>query len=152
MRRSIGTSLPAILFALGSLAACARPSSDPGAAASELAGTSWQLVRFQGNDDTALTPDDGSKYTIAFGADGRVAVRIDCNRGTGTWTSAGPSLVRFGPLALTRAMCPPGSLHDRIVRDWEYFRTYVLQDGHLFLDLMADGGTYEFEPATAASD
>ena len=134
------------------VAACASGSSSTAGGASELAGTSWQLVRFQGNDDTSLTPNDGAKYTLSFGADGRVIARIDCNRGNGTWTSDGSGQVRFGPLALTRAMCPPGSLHDRIVRDWEYFRTYLLQDGHLFLDLMADGGTYEFEPASAASD
>jgi hypothetical protein len=37
-----------------------------------LGGTSWQLVRFQGSDDKILTPDDKSKYTIAFGTDGRL--------------------------------------------------------------------------------
>src|SRR5688500_2584649 len=55
-----------------------------------LGGTSWQLVRFQGSDDTALTPDVGTKYTIAFGNDGRVNVRLDCNRGSSAWHSAGP--------------------------------------------------------------
>jgi len=25
-------------------------------------------------------------------------------------------------------------------------RSYMIKDGHLFLSLMADGGTYEFEP------
>ena len=43
-------------------------------------------------------------------------------------------------------MCPPGSLHDRIVKDREFVRSYILKDGHLFLALMADGGVYEFEP------
>jgi para-nitrobenzyl esterase len=43
-------------------------------------------------------------------------------------------------------MCPPGSLHDQIVREWGYIRSYVLEDGHLFLALMADGGIYELEP------
>src|SRR5262252_5611690 len=52
--------------------------------AAELAGTSWQLVKFHGSDDTILAPDDRAKYTIAFGADGRLIARIDCNRGTGT--------------------------------------------------------------------
>jgi heat shock protein HslJ len=111
-----------------------------------LAGTSWQLVRFQGSDDKTLTPDDRAKYTIAFGTDGSVSARIDCNRGHGTWISAGPSHLQLGPLALTRAMCPPGSLHDRLVKDWSYVRSYVLKNGHLFLSLMADGGIYEFEP------
>ena len=50
-----------------------------------LQGTSWHLVRFQGGDGTILTPDDRSKYTLQFGADRRLAARIDCNRGSGIW-------------------------------------------------------------------
>jgi len=60
--------------------------------------------------------------------------------------SPGPHQLQFGPLALTRAQCPPGSLHDRIVKQRGYIRSYVMKDGHLFLSLMADGGIYEFEP------
>jgi para-nitrobenzyl esterase len=44
-------------------------------------------------------------------------------------------------------MCPPGSLHDHIVKNWGYVRSFVMKDGHLFLSLLADGGIYEFEPA-----
>jgi para-nitrobenzyl esterase len=47
-------------------------------------------------------------------------------------------------------MCPPGSLHDQIVNHWEFVRSYILKDGHLFLSLMADGGIYEFEPIAGA--
>ena len=138
------TSLPtAGILTLGLLAGCAT-SPDPG-----LGGTSWQLVEFQGGDETILTPDDRTKYTIAFGTDGRVTARIDCNRGSGTWASEGPNHLVFGPLALTRAQCPPGSLHDRIVRDWEYVRSYVIEGGHMFVSLMADAGIYEFEPMRA---
>jgi para-nitrobenzyl esterase len=117
------------------------PSASP-----ELAGTSWQLVKFQGSDEKTLTPDDGAKYTIDFAAGGRLTARIDCNRGSGTWKSSGPSRLQFGPLALTRAKCPAGSLHDQIVKQWANIRWYVIKDGHLFLALMADGGIYEFEP------
>ena len=92
----------------------------------------------------------GRSTRIVFNADGSVAVRVDCNRGRGSWKSAGPSQLEFGPLALTRAMCPPGSLHDRIVKDWEYVRSYLVKDGRLFLSLMADGGIYQYEPMTPA--
>jgi len=112
-----------------------------------LGGTSWQLVKFQGGDDTVLRPDDKSKYTLAFGADGRLSARIDCNRGSGAWKSPEKGRLEFGPMAVTRAMCPPGSLHDRILKQLPYVRSYVIKDGHLFLSLMADGGIYEFEPA-----
>ena len=123
------------------LAACASaPARLP------LDGTAWRLVKFQGGDGTVLVPDDGSKYTVAFGADGRVAVRFDCNRGSGGWTSPGPNQLQFGPMAMTRAMCPPGSLHDRMVKHWFYVRSYVIREGHLYLSLMADGGIYELEP------
>jgi heat shock protein HslJ len=103
-------------------------------------------VSQMGSDDRVLTPDDSAKYTIAFGTDGSVNARVDCNRGRGTWKSSAPNQLQFGPLALTRAACPPGSLHDRIVKDWEFVRSYTLKDRHLFLALMADGGIYQFEP------
>lgn len=115
-------------------------------AASDLAGTSWQLVRFEGSDDRTLTPEDPRKYTIAFGSDATVSVRIDCNREHGTWKSGGPNQLEFSPLALTRAMCPPTPLNDRLARDWQYLRSYVLKDGHLFISLMVDAGIYAFEP------
>lgn len=111
-----------------------------------LQGTSWQLVRFQGSDEKILVPDDRAKYTIEFGAGGQLTARVDCNRGRGSWKSSGPNQVQFGPLALTRAQCPPGSLHDQIVKQWGFIRSYVIKNGHLFLSLMADGGIYEFEP------
>ena len=72
---------------------------------------------------------------------------IDCNRTNGGWKSVGPNQPEFGPMAITRAQCPPGSLHGQIVKQLPYVRSYVLKDGRLFLSLMADGGIYEFEPA-----
>lgn len=112
----------------------------------KLEGTTWQLVRFEGGNDVVLMPGDPSRYTIEFGTDGRLTARIDCNRGRGAWKSTEPNLIELEPLALTRAQCPEGSLHDQIVKHWPYIRSYVLRDGHLFLALMADGGIYEFEP------
>jgi heat shock protein HslJ/membrane-bound inhibitor of C-type lysozyme len=125
-------------------------AQNPQEAASVLGRTSWQLVKFEGGDGATLTPDDKTKYTLAFGRDGSVSVRIDCNRGRGTWKSSGPNQLQFSGLVLTRAMCPPGSLHDQIVKQWENVRSYTIKDGHLFLSLMADGGIYEFEPLDSA--
>jgi para-nitrobenzyl esterase len=118
---------------------------------SGLAGSSWRLVRFEGGDGAALVPDDGSKYTMQFNTDGSVAVRVDCNRGRAAWKEPQPGALELGPMALTRAACPPGSLHDQIARQWTYIRSYVIRDGHLFLALMADGGIYEFAPLAASS-
>lgn len=133
---------------LGALLACACAQTPPQDAGPALVGTSWQFVRFQGGDGRVQLPDDKAKYTVAFPAPGSVSVRFDCNRGRGSWTSGGPNRILFGPMAMTRAMCPPGSLHDQFVKHWFYVRSFVLRDGHLHLALMADGGIYEFEPAT----
>ena len=135
----LGTTL--LLAACAAVAPTLSQSATP-----NLSGTSWQLVKFQGSDDKTLTPDDKTKYTIQFNTDGVLSARIDCNRGRGTWKSSGASQLQLGPLALTRAMCPPESLHDQIVKHWNFIRSYIIRDGHLFLSLMADGGIYEFEP------
>jgi para-nitrobenzyl esterase len=70
--------------------------------------------------------------------------------GRGTWKANGSSQRELGPLALTRAKCPEGSLHDQIAKQWTFVRSYVIKDGHLFLSLMADGGIYEFAPLASA--
>ncbi len=120
-------------------------SGQKSSGASELSGTSWQLVKFQGADDTTLVPDDRSKYTIKFGRDSRVAVRVDCNS---TWRSTRAGELPFGSWSRTTAKCAPGSLHDRIVTEGAAVRSYVIKDGHLFLSGMAAGGFYELEPLT----
>jgi para-nitrobenzyl esterase len=135
--------VPVVAVALVTISTTSASAQTP---SPSLSGTSWQLVRIQSMDDKVARPTDRSKYTMTFGADGRVNMLVDCNHGSGTWTSAEASQLVFGPMAMTRAMCPPGSLHDRIVKDMPYVRSYVIKDGHLFLSLMADGGIYEFEP------
>jgi para-nitrobenzyl esterase len=148
------TSQPSIVPADTTAAAPVpvQPAADssPGQAATGagLAGTTWRLVQFRSMDDKTVTPDQPDKYTVAFGADGKVRVKADCNRGHGTWTSSAPNALHFGPLATTRAMCPPGSMSDRFLRDFGHMTSYVLKDGKLHISLMADGGIYDFEPAS----
>jgi para-nitrobenzyl esterase len=115
-------------------------------AANELAGTSWKLVKFQGGDETTSVPDDGSKYTITFGRNGRVTARVDCNRGSSSWKSPRANELQFGSWSMTRAKCSPGSLHDKIVTEGANVRSYSIKDGHLFLSGMSAGGFYELEP------
>ena len=140
------TVMALLLSACGAVGDTTGPNST-----TTLEGTSWQLVKFEGADGTILTPDVKDKYTIQFAGKGRFNMRVDCNRGMGTWQSSGPNQLQFGQLALTRAMCPPDSLSDRIVKDWEFVRSYVLKNEHLFLALMAGGGIYEFQ-RTASVD
>jgi hypothetical protein len=57
---------------------------------------------------------------------------------------------RFGPIASTRALCPPPSLAERLARLLPYVRGYSLRNGRLHLSLMADGGILVWEPLGAA--
>ena len=131
-----------LLVTLGIIVGC---SSKPPVRLAGIGNTSWQVVKFQGGDGSIITPDDKTKYTVAFTNNGDLSVRFDCNRGRGTWILNGPNEVRFGPLAMTRVMCPPGSMHDHLVKQWPQVRSYNLKGGRLFLSLRADSGIYELE-------
>ena len=104
-------------------------------------------------DDATGTvrPDDPSRYTMRLDRDGTVTMRLDCNRGRGTWSArsgadGASGQFEFGPLAVTRARCPPPSMGEKIAAHAEFVRSYLLKDGRLYLSLMADGGIYEWEP------
>ena len=140
----------ALAFGALLLTACAAPADKP--AAASLAGTSWQLVAIQSMDDAQGTTRiaDPARFTLHFGADGRASLQLDCNRGAGTFEAIpatdGRGSLRFGPIAATRALCPPPHIDERVARDLGYVRSYLFQDGKLFLSLMADGGIYEWHP------
>ena len=121
----------------------AEPEAAP---QSELAGTAWKLVKIQSMDDTVALPAEDTAYTITFNADGSAVMQIDCNRGNANWDSPGPKQLTFGPVAATRAMCPPGSIDVQFIKELGFVRSYVLEGGHLHLATMADGSIIEFEP------
>jgi heat shock protein HslJ len=140
-----------VLVVIAGVGACAAVPDKPVGAT--LAGTAWQLIAIQSMDDAQGTTRiaDPSRFTLRLGTDGRATLQLDCNRGTGTWkaTPAGDGTtgnLEFGPIAATRALCPPPHLDERLARDLAYVRGYMLKDGKLFLSLMADGGIYEWRP------
>ena len=90
-------------------------------------------------NDTVERPDDASKYTLSFGEDGTASIQADCNRGKGSWTSESKSQLQFGDIASTRALCPPGSISENYLDEFQCVRSYVMEYGHLFLSTMADG-------------
>ncbi|QYU67300.1 META domain-containing protein [Leptolyngbya sp. 15MV] len=133
------------------LTACAAepPRATPAAAQAptSLAGTNWELVELRSSDDAigVVRVQDPTRYTLAFDTEGNAFLRLDCNRGRGRVTitpeRADMGRLQFGPVAATRALCPPGSLGPRLEREIGAVRLYVMQpDGRLRLELFADGG------------
>jgi heat shock protein HslJ len=142
MRRILALASVIMIFASASAFAGGQKATG----GNPLSGTSWQLVKFQGPDERTFAPDDKSKYTIKFGSDGRVAIRVDCNRGSSTWRVTAKGELKFGSWSRTSAKCGPGSLHDQIVTEGADVRNFAIKDGHLFLSGMEGGGYYELEP------
>ncbi|MFM9978593.1 MAG: META domain-containing protein [Sphingomonadaceae bacterium] len=133
----------ASLFAVG----CAPTPPVAPAGSAALVGSKWQLVSFQSSDDTigTIRPMMADQYTIEFLPEGQVAMKLDCNRGSGSWASTGESNLTFSPMATTRAACPPEPFSNRLPRDFENVRSYVLNGDVLSLALFADGGIYTYQ-------
>lgn len=136
-----------LLFCALAAAAAVRAQAPPPDATSDLEGTAWQLVSFS---DHELAPAERSHYTLLFASHGQLSARIDCNRGSGSWSSPGTGQLSFGEMATTRATCAPGSLYDQIIKHWTSVRSYAIRDGHLFLTLA--GATYVYEPLPVTQD
>jgi heat shock protein HslJ len=120
----------------GRSAAGQEPPATPAPAnpVTALAGTTWRLVAIRSMDDAqgTATPPAGQVYRITFGADGRAAFTLNCNRAIGGWSSEPSADGRSGSLAftavgMTRALCPPPSLDTRIARDLGHVRSYLLR-------------------------
>ena len=117
-----------------------------------LENTSWHFVEFQSMDDGIGTkrPRDPSLYTMSLDEDGTVNMRLNCNSARGQWSfESGKDGVsgrfEFGPLAVTRATCPPPGMGEKIAADAQYIRGYLLDNDRLYLSLMADAGIYVWE-------
>ncbi len=157
--RHAALGLAALLAACAAPEPAATPHTAPIAAPMAaspvtLPGTNWRLVELRSSDDAIGTvrPADPARYTLSFDTEGNAFLRLDCNRGRGrvTITPERPDMGRmqFGPVAATRALCPPESLGPRLEREIGAVRLYVIQpDGRLRLELFADGGQQIWERA-----
>ncbi len=141
----------------GVLAGCAQtgaprvpPAAQPSFVAApdsvmppDVAGVAWQWVSLTTPVDS-VTVDAPERYTVRFDTAGRIAVRADCNRGSAPYAVTADRRLTFGPLALTKVACPPGSLSNRYARDLGRATRYFLKGGDLYLDLPVDSGTMRF--------
>jgi len=160
MKEATLAGLAAALFAVASIVSGCSPEQeevvdntevDGGAELGAVNGTSWQLVEFQSMSDEigTIRPDDPTLYTMSFKSDGTVSLRLNCNQANGSWSATSSSKsggsMEFGPLAMTRAICPPPSMDERIARDSAFVRSYIIDGDRLYLSLMADAGIYAWE-------
>lgn len=110
----------------------------------------WLWQRTEYSDDTTVTAPDPSKYTISFQADGRLALQIDCNRGSGTYAVDGPQLT-IAPGATTLIACGPGTQDRVFLQNLRDVATYVFDGENLVLNLKVDSGNMIFSPRPPVS-
>ena len=102
----------------------------------------WEWMQFTDPAQQFEVSDPG-KYTVEFHSDGTLNVKADCNLAQGGFTIEESSLsVEIGPMTL--AACPPESRSDDFVKYLGFSANYFFEDGNLYIDLMADGGTLVF--------
>jgi len=115
----------------------------------DVVGVSWQWQRTRLSDHATVAPVDPSRYTFEVDARGRLALRVDCNRGFGQIFVSGNQVV-VGPLATTLVACPPGSLGDTFLQQLNDVTSFDVLDGDLVLQLRFGDGTMHFSRASQA--
>ena len=129
----------------------AEPALVPGAepveemvVESDLAGRQWYWEEFQDTADiTSFDVPDPGQYKILFNADGTAGIKADCNNVLAEYTTDGSSLtLALGPT--TTAFCGEESLDNIYLARLTEVVSYVIHEGKLHLNLMADGGNLVF--------
>ena len=107
-----------------------------------LTGTVWRWTETVVGD-ARIKPDAPERYTLEFDPGGMVAIRADCNRGSGSYLLTGSAL-GFGPIAMTRAMCPPGSKDTEFLRELGAVQSQQFRGDTLVLSLKTGSGSMTF--------
>ena len=113
----------------------------------KLRANPWQWVSYNGPVESFFI-DQPQNYALTFNADGKVAIRADCNKAVGSYQGEDNRLaIKVG--GMTRMACPPESRGVQFVSFLGYGTHYFFEDGYLHIDLFADGGTLVFAPVGA---
>jgi para-nitrobenzyl esterase len=132
-----------MLFAITAIGLFHRHARSQAANPPSFVEITWEWISFTSPVEQ-LNVGSPERYTIKFDREGRVNLRADCNRGAGTYTFGRDRSIKFGPMAVTRAMCPPGSLSDRFVKELSRVSNFLIKGGELYLELPVDSGWLGF--------
>lgn len=103
----------------------------------------WNWISSHYNDGRVVAPKQEGRFTLAFGADGRVDITTDCNRMGGAYT-AGASDLMFSQMISTKMYCE-GSQETEFAQTLETVSGYHFTSrGELVLDLKFDSGSVIF--------
>ena len=110
------------LAAIVSIAACASSPLAPSSATDTTTTTitaatvpgELKLQSLTRADSTTVAVAEPDRFTVQFLDDNRIAVRADCNRGAGSFSTNG-NAVTVGPMAVTKAYCGSDSIDNEFL-------------------------------------
>jgi heat shock protein HslJ len=108
-----------------------------------LTNTVWTWQGTQLADGRRIVPDAPERYALDFQPGGQVRVRADCNRGSASYLLNDTEL-SFGPIALTKMMCPPGSRDAEFLAELARVTRQRFSGNQLELVLRDGAGTMRF--------
>lgn len=109
-------------------------------------GVVWSWQGTQMSDGARYLPDAPDRYTLEFLPGGRMNVRADCNRGNASYVRNANSIA-FGPIALTRMMCPAGSRDTEFLKGLGNASGLLFRGNDLVLTFKVDSGSMRFTPS-----
>ncbi|MFZ7093872.1 serine hydrolase [Primorskyibacter sp. 2E233] len=112
--------------------------------AQSLAATKWIWVSSKdAKGEESLAIAEPQRYGVFFEDSGDLALQADCNSVLGSFAAHGEDLsIELGPS--TKALCTPGSLHDKFVQDLQKAIRFRRDGESLHIFLGQDGGSMEF--------
>ncbi len=114
-----------------------------GAESQSITDVIWKWTESLDNNDKATTVSEPEKYTIEFKSDGTIALRADCNTGTGSYQLDDNQLtITLG--AITLVGCPSASLDRQYLDELAEVASYLFDDQDLILEWKFDSGTMRF--------
>ena len=126
----------------------AEPTEEPAAEMavdSQLVGVEWFWKEFQDTSEVnSFTVPNPEAYTILFNEDGTANIKADCNNILAEVTTDGSSSLTLMMGPSTMVFCGEESLDQQYLQRLGEVVTYVIQDGVLHMNLMADAGNMVF--------
>lgn len=124
-----------------------------------LTGSSWRLIEIRdlSNPSAGIKIDESEVYSLLFQAGARAALQLDCNRGFGTWSATSghdgnSGDVSISSIGVTKAMCAPGSMSDRVTADLSRFARFTIEGDNLVTELSDGSAAYVWVPSADDSE
>jgi membrane-bound inhibitor of C-type lysozyme len=116
-----------------------------------LTASPWQWISFT-DPVQQFDVEQPQNYTLTFQPDGTLQIKADCNQVGASYNASEEGALSIQPGPATLAACPPESRGDEFVQNLSFAAGYFFQDGNLYIDMMADGGTLKLSPQATAPE